>query len=79
MNIIVEHHKNRKKWVNKFRETFGVSLDEYWTPIFGFDTIKFDNVYLIPKHNYEDGETSMADCVRKEYGEEAVEMIMDLI
>lgn len=79
MHILAEHHRNRKKWVNKFRETFGVSLDNYWTPVFGFDVIKFDNEYLIPKHNYEDEKTSMADCVRKEYGEEAEQMLIDLI
>lgn len=75
----LENHKLRKQYLNIFQSTFGISLDKFWTPMLGFDVIKFDTEFLIPKFKYENGKTSMNDCIRKEYGDIAVSRVKALL
>ncbi len=56
-----------------FQSTFGTSLGKYMHPVFGFDVVKFDQL-IHPK----DGE-STKDVVEREYGKEAVDLILKLI
>lgn len=57
-----------------FQRTFGARLGNYMHPLFGFDVIKFDEQIARAKN----GE-STKDVIEREYGKEAVELILKLI
>lgn len=58
----------------RFKNTFGIPLaTPYWTRMFGFDTIAFDE-FIKPK----EGE-STEDAVRRLYGDEAVNLINEIL
>lgn len=57
----------------KFKKIFNKNLHGYWSIIFGFDIVKFDNDLAVP-----DG-TSTRHYVETHYGDEAVVLIEKLI
>ncbi len=59
---------------NLFASVFGCSLRPYWDMMAGFDVIRFDVEIAKPR----DGE-SCAMAVRRQYGQEAVDLIRSLI
>ncbi len=63
----------RNRLNQKFFETFGVPLRQYFDMTFGFDVVKFDEVVKPP-----DG-TSTADAIRSRWGEDAVHLVLELI
>jgi hypothetical protein len=64
-----------KPHLEKFREVFGISLQPYVHPIYGFELIKFDN-FLIEKYgDYMDGKTNMSNFVEQKFGQEGKELL----
>lgn len=57
-----------------FRETFGSPLRSFWDNITGFDVIKF-NDEIIKAPNGE----STASVVKGKYGQEGIDLVMDLL
>lgn len=62
-----------KRYSDKFRRLFGMSLGRFMHPFFGFDVLKLDDFLKPP-----DG-TSLKDAVLARWGEEAVALIETLI
>ena len=62
-----------EKYGEKFKRTFGVSLQKFWDPMIGFDVFKFDKWVKTP-----DGVSCRAHVV-KTYGRDAVDLIELLI
>ena len=56
-----------------FQSYFGVGLPKYWSPIFGFDVVGFDEYLKTP-----DG-VSTADYIKKTYGHEAMILVKGLL
>ena len=61
------------KYSSKFKQFFGASLGNFLHPIYGFEIIKFDGLIQPP-----DG-VSTKDVVHERYGEEAVQLVLELI
>jgi hypothetical protein len=57
----------------KFKRIFNRSLHTFWDPLTGFDAIKFDD-WLKPEAG-----TSTRDAVLSRYGEEALNLIENLM
>ncbi len=63
-----------KKHYYAFRSTFKVSLERFWiNNLIGFDFIKFDDYLQIPE------DISMRDFIADNYGDDAMNMVFDLI
>ena len=63
-----------QKYASKFKSTFGVQLGVYLHPLYGFDVVGFDASVIQPP----DG-VSTKDIVQERYGDEAVELVVELI
>lgn len=72
-DLVIARRKVVQDYSRVFLSTFGVQLGRYMHPLFGFDVVRFDQM-IQPK----DGE-STKDKVEREYGQEAVDLIMELI
>ena len=72
--IILNHHKIIKENRQEFYNTFGVSLNDYFDPILGFDIVKFDEEIIKPSAN-----ESSRDKVFRKYGQNGVECIENLL
>ena len=72
--IVIARRKAVQDYSRLFLSTFGVQLGRYMHPIFGFDVVRFDGEIIQPK----DGE-STKDVVEREYGKEAVDLILKLL
>jgi hypothetical protein len=55
--------------VTWFEQTFKVKFKDYWSPLFGFDVTKFDELIKTP-----DGK-SLNQVIKKKYGKEALEKL----
>lgn len=65
----------REKWFDYFQCVFGASLSKYWEGNrFGLDVCRLDEEVIKPP----DG-TSTYDFVREKHGEQAVQMLKELI
>lgn len=65
----------REKWFDYFQYVFGVSLSKYWEGNrYGLDACRLDEEAIKPP----DG-TSTYDFVREKHGEQAVQMLKELI
>jgi hypothetical protein len=62
------------KYSEQFKRTFGVPLQKFCHPLFGFDVIAFDDKIVQPP----DG-TSTKEAVLERWGQDAVDMILALI
>lgn len=75
--MVYANKKKIHKYSHSFRETFNLNLCNYlggfWQLLFGFDIIKFDKDIKTP-----DG-TSTKEFILDKYGEEAVNLISDLL
>ena len=63
-----------KKHRRFFFNTFGVHIEEYMHPIFGFDIIRFDEEVIKPDPNI-----STAQAIAERYGMKAVYLIRNLL
>ena len=72
--IILDHHKIIKENREEFYNTFGVSLTDYFDPIFGFNIVAFDEEVIKPSAN-----ESTKDKVLRKYGQNGVECIENLL
>lgn len=66
----------RKKYDSnymKFQSTFNIPLKTYWDKMFAFDVIGFDDFLETP-----DG-TSTKDWILEKYGQDAVNLVLDLL
>lgn len=41
-DIALRNHDIRERWNHAFVRAFSVSLIRFWSPLYGFDVIKFD-------------------------------------
>lgn len=73
-DFIMENHKKSYENSQKFYNIFGISLKKYFTPIFGFDIIKFDEEIIKTEPN-----KSMNATVKAKYGKNGVEIIKNLL
>lgn len=58
---------------NRFHALFGLSLAKFWHPLTGFDIVAFDDV-IRPARNQ-----SLRDCIKMKYGNDAAQLIENLI
>lgn len=59
---------------NQFQRIFGVRLAEFWLgPIGRFDVTRFNDTVI------KSGDASVADVVRERFGQEAVQLITELL
>ena len=72
--IIIERETAVREYGRVFHSTFEVQLERYMTPLFGFDSVRFNDEVTRAK----DGE-SVKGVVRRRYGEKAAKLIMKLI
>ena len=72
--IILNHHKIIKENREEFYNTFGVSLTDYFDPIFGFNIVAFDEEVIKPSAN-----ESTKDKVLRKYGQNGIECIENLL
>ena len=74
MTLIGENDKKYRRYDHEFAEIFGIHLKPFWDNITGFDIVKFDE-HIIQSPD----DLSMEDVIKKEYGNEAVTLIKDLL
>lgn len=72
--IILNHHKIVYENKQDFYNSFGVSLEEFFDPITGFDIIKFDKKFIKTVSN-----ESIKDKVFRKFGREGVDIITNLL
>ena len=72
--IILNHHKIKNENRQEFYNSFGVSLDNFFDLITGFDIAKFDKEIIKSADN-----ESVKDKVLRKYGQGAVDVIIDLL
>jgi len=72
--IILNNHKIIKENRQKFYNTFGFSLLDFYDPILGFDLSKFDKEVIRSSDN-----ESIKDKVLRKYGQNGVEVITNLL
>ena len=65
--------KKREKYYRQFKNTFGIPLADFFDNLFGFDVVGFDDWLGTP-----DG-ISMRDHIISEYGQEAVDIVLELL
>ena len=68
--------KNKKKLIEnrgKFLETFGVGMERFFHPFFGFDVVRFDEWLKTP-----DGKSTREFLVEK-YDVKAMELVESII
>jgi hypothetical protein len=58
---------------DQFKRTFGVPLQRFMHPMFGFDSVNFDTQVV------QSGDRSCAEVVKERYGESAVNMLIALL
>ena len=73
-HTILKNHKKSHENSQNFYWSFGVSLKEYFDPVFGFDIAKFDKEVIKSKPN-----KSIKQTVRAKYGKCGVEIIDNLL
>lgn len=61
------------KYRDEFLSTFRVNLSAYFSIVFGFDIVKFDELLQPP-----DG-TSLRDHIQKMYGPEALALVENIL
>lgn len=72
---IVMRNKNlRDKYYAQFKQIFGISILTFLDLFTGFDIVRFDEKFL----QTPDGQ-STADCLLERYGQEAHNLISNLI
>lgn len=75
MDDFLRRNKTRAdKYHKRFKEIFGTSLMNYYSFLFGFDVVKFDEEFIKPKEGQ-----STSEVVEKKYGKEAVELCRNLM
>ena len=67
------------KTARKFKTIFGRQVMDYFSPLDGFDIIKFDDDLKERYGDYEDGKTSLNDFIEGKFGADAVGVIKKLI
>lgn len=77
--IALVNHRIYKLNHSVFFNFFGVPLREFWHPLFGFDVIRFDKEFLIPKLNYNEDQESIKAVVIRIYGDNAARLIDALL
>ena len=71
-DMFMDGKKKLQQYKDQFFNTFKVHLEPFMT-FHGFDVVKFDEHLKTP-----DG-TSTKDFIQKQYGDDAVQLIKDLI
>ena len=64
----------QQQWAQRFQSIFKVEMAPYWRPIFRFDLLKFDEEVVHSKP-----EESMENTIREKWGQEAVDLIWELL
>jgi len=58
----------------QFTSIFGRNLKTFWSGLFGFDLVKFDDEIVKPGKN-----ESTEEAIRRQWGEDAVALIWSLL
>jgi len=74
MEMVGKNHRLEMKHGYAFRRVFGVSLHKYLSIATGFDVVAFDDEII----KAEDG-VSTADAIKRDYGDDALNMVRELI
>lgn len=73
----VERFKQREKLFNqhrsKFFQFFGRSLQDFWNNRLGLDILRLDDQIV------QSGDNSMSETIKERYGEEAAELVRELV
>jgi hypothetical protein len=72
-DMVANFMARRRRYHEPFKRLFGVDLGGYWDNITGFDVVKFDD-HVKPGKN-----ESSIDAVRRQWGQEGVDMILKLL
>ena len=73
-SIIKENHRKRTEYRQAFFCAFGVSFDDYFHPLLGFDLIKFDDEFL-----RSPDDESVANYLTEHYGKLACKLVENII
>ena len=72
-DYLLKINQRRAKYGDKFKSTFGTSIQNFWDIQTGFDVVEFDRWLLTP-----DG-VSSAEHVENKYGTDAAELVRAMI
>jgi len=61
------------KYASTFRKTFDMDLSPYWTPAWGFDSIKFGEALPVGE------EESLEDYITGRWGADAAKLVRQMI
>jgi len=71
---LAQNKKDYLEYSSIFKQTFGVSLQNYWDKLTRLDVIKFDEEVVQPADN-----VSTKEAVEAKYGKEAMAMVITLL